>query len=89
MSTTQHPPLEVPPPWHWRAAGPLWLLSQGAVPRAVLQLRCGTWEVSHADGVVVRDGVAPSRLAAVLHAHWSDLPAPAPAQPDPLDTDAP
>jgi hypothetical protein len=61
------PPLVVPAPWAWAQHGPLWLLLEGAVPRLLLHRRSGWWEVSHADGTVIRDGVTEVRLAAALN----------------------
>ena len=56
----------VPAPWTWRSDGPVALLSEGPVPRLLVLWRAGTYEVSHADGTVIRDGVLPQRLPAVL-----------------------
>ena len=61
---TNLPP--IPAPWRWTKHGPFEILYEGSVPRLALQWRLGCWEVSHADGTVIRDGVLTERLPAVL-----------------------
>jgi len=59
-------PPPVLPPWRWAPHGPYSILFEGSVPRLALLWRPGSWEVSFADGTVIRDGVTSERLPTVL-----------------------
>lgn len=68
-------PCPLPPPYTWTTTGQLSLLRRGSVPLAAVLRRGPAYELSYADGTVLRDWILPHRLLDALVEHGL-LPAP-------------